>query len=221
MSRHFIGNASKLLPALPKAISDPLGVTPKLFRSNFEANPCFVGFRHSLGIANYQKKVTSKMGGRSTMINPTCCWKSGSVPKVHSAELKWPRLLLRILPNIVDLGPNSAPKPAEAKPKMSGAVPTNWYTSIPIDIGRVSGRLDHDSKLLNCEIAQPSQVGMTCRARGRSGSGFVWLSSRPENPVNFVRIKSDMSSRPNIQWEVSRAPDSIPTECSAGYSLFT
>ncbi len=69
-----------------------------------------------------------------------------------SAELKGPRQLSRIRLEIVDLGPRTAPKPDEAKPKMPGAVPTNRRKAIPIDFGPVSGCFDHDPKLLNCEI---------------------------------------------------------------------
>ena len=92
---------------------------------------------------------------------------SGALPLLRinralgSAELKGPRKLLRIRPKIIDLGPKSAPKPDEAKPKMPGSVPTNRHKPIPIDFGPVSGCFDHDPKLLNCEIAQPSQRGPT------------------------------------------------------------
>ncbi len=72
------------------------------------------------------------------------------------AELKGPGKLLRIRPDIADLMPKSAPKPNEAKPKMPGAVPTNWREPIPIDFGAVSVSFDHDPKLLHCEITQPS-----------------------------------------------------------------
>ncbi len=61
-----------------------------------------------------------------------------------SAELKWPGKLVRIRPDVVDLGPKSAPKPDEAKPKMPEAVPTNKHKPIPIDFGPVSERFDHD-----------------------------------------------------------------------------
>ena len=71
-------------------------------------------------------------------------------------EKNYPGQFVRIRPQIVDVGPKSAPKPDEAKPKMPGAVPTNRHKPIPTDFGPVSGCFDHDPKLLNCEIAQPS-----------------------------------------------------------------
>ena len=76
-----------------------------------------------------------------------------------TAELNGPGKLLRIRPNIVDVGPKSAPKPDEAKP---GAVPTNRHKPIPIDFGPVSGCFDHDPKLVNCEIAQPTFCYVFC-----------------------------------------------------------
>ncbi len=64
--------------------------------------------------------------------------------------------LVRIRPGIVDLRPKAVPKPDETTPKMPGAVPTNRHAPIPIDFGPVSTCFDHDPKLSNCEIAQPS-----------------------------------------------------------------
>ncbi len=58
------------------------------------------------------------------------------------------------------MGPNSAPKPDEAKPKMPGEVPTNRLKPSPIDFDPVSGCFNHDPKLLNCEIAQPRNPGI-------------------------------------------------------------
>ncbi len=56
----------------------------------------------------------------------------------YSAQLKGPRTLLRIRPKIGDSGPQPAPKPDEAKPKMPGALPTNRHKPIPIDFGPVA-----------------------------------------------------------------------------------
>ena len=57
------------------------------------------------------------------------------------------------------MGPKPPLKPDEAKPKMLGAVATNPHKPTVIDFGPVSGCFDHDPKLLNCEIAQPSIHG--------------------------------------------------------------
>ncbi len=46
-----------------------------------------------------------------------------------------PGELFRIRPEIIDVGPKSAPKPDEAKPKMAEAKPTNKHKPIPIDFG--------------------------------------------------------------------------------------
>ncbi len=51
-----------------------------------------------------------------------------------------------------NLTKNPAPKPDEAKPKITGALPANRRNPIPIDFGPVSGCFDHDPKLFNCEI---------------------------------------------------------------------
>ncbi len=56
------------------------------------------------------------------------------------------------------MGPKSAPKPDEAKPKMPESVPANKHKAIPIDFEPVSGCFNHNPKLVNCEIAQPSLV---------------------------------------------------------------
>ncbi len=75
---------------------------------------------------------------------------------VTSAELKGPGKTIKIRPEIVDLGPKSAPKPDEAKPKMPGAVPASRHKPMPNDFGPVSGCFGHDPKLATCEIAQPN-----------------------------------------------------------------
>ncbi len=64
-----------------------------------------------------------------------------------SAEPKGPRNLSRIRPKIDELGPKSSPKPAEAKPKLSGAAPAGRYKSIPIDFGPMWGCFDHDPNI--------------------------------------------------------------------------
>jgi hypothetical protein len=75
-------------------------------------------------------------------------------PALDSADLQGPRHLLRIRPEIVDLGPKSAPKPDETKPKMPRAVPTNRHKPIPFDFGPFSVYFGRDPKPVNCEIAQ-------------------------------------------------------------------
>ncbi len=65
-----------------------------------------------------------------------------------SAELKGPGRLLRIRPEIINVGPKSAPKPDETKPKMPGAVPTNRHKPMPIDFGPVSLRFEDDPKFV-------------------------------------------------------------------------
>ncbi len=68
--------------------------------------------------------------------------------KGNSAEL--------ICPTIVDVGPKTATKLDETKPKMAVAVPTNRHKPIPIDVGPVC--FHHNPELLNCEIAE-SRLG--------------------------------------------------------------
>ncbi len=74
-----------------------------------------------------------------------------------SAELKRPRKLLRIRPEIFDFEPEWGLKLGKIKPKISGTVTTNRHTTIPNESGPISASFDDDPKLLNCEIAQPSQ----------------------------------------------------------------
>ena len=50
----------------------------------------------------------------------------------------------------------AAPKPHGSDPKMPGAVPTNRHRAMPSAFGPATGRFEHDPKLSNCEIAQPS-----------------------------------------------------------------
>ncbi len=52
-----------------------------------------------------------------------------------------------------DLEPTSAPKPNEAKPKITGRVSSNQHKAFAIDLCPVSGCFDRDAKLLNREIA--------------------------------------------------------------------
>ncbi len=80
------------------------------------------------------------------------------VSKVTSpAELKGPRKLLRIRPEIFDLEPDLSLKLGQAKPKISGTVPTDGHTTIPNDSGPISSCFDDDPKLWkNCGIAQPN-----------------------------------------------------------------
>ena len=87
---------------------------------------------------------------------------SGALPLLRinraldSAELRGPGQLLRIRPGILDFELDLALKPHQAKPKIPGTVPTDRHTTIPNDSGPISKRFDDDPKLLNCEIAQPS-----------------------------------------------------------------
>ncbi len=69
-----------------------------------------------------------------------------------AARLSGPQKLLRIRPKIFDFKPHLGLKLGQAKPKISGTVPTNRHTTIP---GPISACFDDDPKLLNCEIAQP------------------------------------------------------------------
>ncbi len=87
----------------------------------------------------------------------------------NSAELKGPRKFLRIRPEIFDLEPDLGLKLSQAKPKISGTVPTYRRTTIPNDSGPISACFDDDPKMLNCEIAQPSQGLKYSLHPGRGG----------------------------------------------------
>jgi hypothetical protein len=80
----------------------------------------------------------------------------GSSGILDSSELKGPRTLLRMRPEIFDFGQDLGLKLGQTKPKISGTVPTNRHTTIPNDSGPILACFDDDPKLLNCEIAQPS-----------------------------------------------------------------
>ncbi len=95
------------------------------------------------------------------------------IPNRRLAQLKGPRTLSKIRPAVADVGPKSAPTPDEAKPKMPGAVPTNRHKPIPNDFGPVSRRFDHDRKLVNFEIAQPSPRGCRALAKWMAHSGHL------------------------------------------------
>ncbi len=75
---------------------------------------------------------------------------------LYSAELKGPRTLLRIRPEIFDVEPGFGLKLGQTKPKIPGTSPTNRHTTIPNDSGPISACFDDDPKLLNGEIAQSS-----------------------------------------------------------------
>ncbi len=96
-----------------------------------------------------------------------------------SAELQGPETLVRIRPGIVDLRPESAPKPDETNPKMPGAVPTNRHKPSPTDFGPVSGYFDHDPKLLNYEIPQPRAVCPGGKGRWYEGAEGGGEGGRP------------------------------------------
>ncbi len=84
------------------------------------------------------------------MLGPKRCTTT-----LGSAELKGPGELLRIRPGIADLGPKLVPTPDEAKPKMPGRA----HKPAQTDSDRFQtgfGVLRPHSKILNCEIAQPS-----------------------------------------------------------------
>ena len=65
-----------------------------------------------------------------------------------SAELKGPRKLLRIRPEIFDFEPELGLKRGQTKPKIPGTVPTDRHTTIPNDSGPISACFDDDPKLL-------------------------------------------------------------------------
>ncbi len=67
----------------------------------------------------------------------------------NSAELKEPGELVRIRPGIFDFEPDLGVKLGQAKPEISGAVPTNRHTTIPNDYGPTAVCFDDDPKLLH------------------------------------------------------------------------
>ncbi len=80
------------------------------------------------------------------------------------------------------MGPKSAPKPDEAKPKTPGAVPSKWHKPIPIDFGPASGCFDHDPKLFNLRDSSAEARAYP----GRSTGTLVFLGRvcRPCHLVN-------------------------------------
>ncbi len=73
---------------------------------------------------------------------------------VDSAELKGPRTLLMIRPEIFDFESDWGLKLGQPKHNISGMVPTNRRTTSLNDSGPISACFDDDPKLLKCEIAQ-------------------------------------------------------------------
>ncbi len=73
-----------------------------------------------------------------------------------SANLKGPRKLVRIRPEIFDFDRDLGLTLDQTKPKISGTVPTDRHTTIPNDSGTISACFDDAPELSNCEIAQPS-----------------------------------------------------------------
>ena len=91
----------------------------------------------------------------------------------YSAELKGPRNLLRIRPEIFDFEPDLGLKRGQTKPKISGTAPTNRHTTIPNDSGPISACFDDDAILSNCEIAQPTPLsgGLAKLPKGSPAGG--------------------------------------------------
>jgi hypothetical protein len=63
-----------------------------------------------------------------------------------SAELKVPRQLLRIRPDIFDFEPELCLKQCQTKPHIPGTVPTDRHTTIPNDSCPISACFDDDPK---------------------------------------------------------------------------
>ena len=63
---------------------------------------------------------------------------------MDSAELKWPRKLLRIRPEIFDFQQDFGLELGQTKPKIPGTVPTNRHTTIPNDSDPISVCFDDD-----------------------------------------------------------------------------
>ncbi len=78
------------------------------------------------------------------------------VPHRGSAELKGPRIYLRIRLEIFDCHPDLGLKLGQNNPKISGTVRTNRHTTITSDYEPTSACFDDVPKRLTCEIAQPS-----------------------------------------------------------------
>ncbi len=92
----------------------------------------------------------------------------------HLAELKEPRTLLRIRPEIFDFEPDLGPKLGQTKPKISSTVPTNRHTTIPNGSRPISACLDDDPS----KIAQPSYFGW--RADFKPPAEGLYIDKRPE-----------------------------------------
>jgi hypothetical protein len=63
-----------------------------------------------------------------------------------SAELKGPRTLQRIRPEIFDFAPDLGRQLGQTKPKTSGTVSTNQHTTISDGSGPISACFDGDPK---------------------------------------------------------------------------
>ncbi len=72
---------------------------------------------------------------------------------VNSAELKGPRKLVRIRPDIFDFEPDWGLKLGQTKTKISGTVHTHRHTTIPNASAPISACFDDDPKLGDCDIA--------------------------------------------------------------------
>ncbi len=80
----------------------------------------------------------------ATMLN-TCV--ACDLTELASAELKGPRKLVRIWPEICDFEPDLGLKRRQAKPKVHGTAPADPHTTIPNDSGPISLCFDDDAKL--------------------------------------------------------------------------
>ena len=123
-----------------------------------------------------------------------------------SAELKGPRILFWIRPEIFDFEPEFGLKLGRAKPKIPGTVPTGRHATIANDSGPILACFDDDARLLNCEIAQPKKFrgwfSSVIQGTGRSSklnpmgrandevpgmlSLLAWNHTCPLPPQNFI-----------------------------------
>ena len=117
----------------------------------------------SAPITCYQAAV--RRSGQGGWVRASCLsedpWRpehrrTSQVRAHYSAELKGPRQLLRIRPEIFDFERALGLKRGQTKPKIPGKVPTDRHTTIPDDSGPISACFDDEPKLLTCELAQPS-----------------------------------------------------------------
>jgi hypothetical protein len=110
---------------------------------------------------------------------------------LNSAELKSPRKCIRVRRQIFEFEPDLGLNLGQAKPKLSGAVPTDRHTTIPNDPGPNLACFDDGPKLLNNEIAWLVLWGLA--------RPFARPPDRPETCENHGKTPQCFGKRPKTK----------------------